>query len=343
MCINIKQLEKGHMQDKDILFENLMNEYISGSILDENKVILFSLLEESDLYKKQYDDMVKLYALLYIPTFESQKEIRYAYLKKRLHLATGVTVWRRLFIYTRNIAAVLLLMVTVSIGSIFTYNELDESGEQLYNETTVPFGSQTKILLPDGSVVILNSGSVLKYPLSYGKRERNVYLEGEGYFEVAKDAKKVFQVCTGGMQVKVTGTVFNIRSYSEDHSTEISLINGGVDVFANNKYVCLKPDEKAVYDRNTGNLYSEVTDSYKSSLWTTGRLSFVHTSLVKILKEIERRYNVKIHVESTKVEQEYFSGSIDLKMSLQEVFHFIDMDKKYYFEIRENIILLKDR
>lgn len=158
-----------------------------------------------------------------------------------------------------------------------------------------------------------------------------------------KDVGKVFQVYAGGMQVKVTGTVFNIRSYSEDHSTEISLINGGVDVFANNKFVHLKPDEKAVYDRNTGNLYSEATDSYKSSLWTTGRLSFVHTSLVEILKEIERKYNVKIHVGSTKVEKEYFSGSIDLGMSLQEVFHFIDVDKKYYFEISGNIILMGDR
>lgn len=343
MCINNNDKQDCYMQNKDILFENLMNEYISGSITDEDKVILFSLVEESCVYRKQYDEMVRLYALLHVPAFESQKEISYTSLKKKLHLTAGAAARRRLFIYTRNIAAVLLSMVIVSISSIYIYSELDESDEQLYNETTVPLGSQTKILLPDGSLVMLNSGSVLKYPLSYGKKDRNVYLEGEGYFEVAKDAGKVFQVHAGGMQVKVTGTVFNIRSYAEDHSTEISLIDGGVDVFANNKSVRLKPDEKAVYDRNTGNLYSEATDSYKSSLWTTGRLSFVHTSLVEILKEIERKYNVKIHVVSTKVEKEYFSGSIDLGMSLQEVFHFIDVDKKYYFEISGNTILLRDR
>lgn len=193
------------MQDKDILFEELMSNYISGSITDKEKVSLFALVEESDLYRERYNEMVKLYALLHVPAFESQKETQYTHLKERLHITSGATLRRRWFIYARNVAAVLLLMVSVSIGSIFTYNELDESGEQLYNEMTVPLGSQTKVVLPDGSTVVLNSGSVLKYPLSYGKKERNVYLVGEGYFEVAKNAEKVFQVYAGGMQVKVTG------------------------------------------------------------------------------------------------------------------------------------------
>ncbi|MCL3853805.1 FecR family protein [Parabacteroides sp. GYB001] len=331
------------MQDKDILFEELMSNYISGSITDDEKVSLFALVEGSDLYRERYNEMVKLYALLHVPAFESQKETRYAHLKERLHITSGATLRRRWFIYARNVAAVLLLMVSVSIGSIFTYNELDESGEQLYNEMTVPLGSQTKVILPDGSTVVLNSGSVLKYPLSYGKKERNVHLVGEGYFEVAKNVEKVFQVYAGGMQVKVTGTTFNLRSYPEDSETEVALINGGVDVLANNKQVRLKPDEKAIYNRETGTLYSETTESRKSSLWTTGRLSFVNASFLDILKDIERKYNIKIHVESKKAADEYFTGSINLTMSLQEVFNFIDVDKKYRFEQSGNVIMLKDR
>lgn len=331
------------MQDKNILFEELMDKYISGSITDGEKISLFALIEESDLYRKQYHEMVKLYALLHIPAFESRKETGYVHLKERLYLTTEGISRRRWFVYARNIAAVLLLMVTVSVGSIFTYNELDKSGDQFYNETTVPLGSQTKVLLPDGSTVVLNSGSVLKYPLSYGKKERNVYLVGEGYFEVAKDKEKAFQVYAGDMTVKVTGTEFNLRCYLEDQSTEVSLIDGGVDVFANNKYVRLKPDEKAIYNRNTGDLYSETADSYKSALWTTGRLSFVNASFLDILKDIERKYNIKIHVDSQKVTNEYFSGSIDLNMSLQEVFNFIDVDKKYRFEQSGGVITLRDK
>lgn len=331
------------MQDNDILFDSLMNEYISGSITDEGKATLFALLEESDLYRKQYDEMAKLYALLHIPMLEGRKETEYMRLKERLHLTSASLPRRRWLIYARNVAAVFLLLVSVSVGSIFTYNELDRSGEQLFNEMTVPFGSQTKVLLPDGSTAVLNSGSVLKYPLSYGKKERNVYLVGEGYFEVAKDKERVFQVYAGDMKIKVTGTVFNVRSYPEDHLTEISLIKGGVDVYANNKYLSLKPDERAIYNRETEQLFSETTESYKSALWTTGRLSFINTSFIEILKDIERKYNVKIHVQSSKAEKEYFSGSINLDMSLQEVFNFIDVDKKYRFEVSGSTILLKDR
>lgn len=331
------------MQDKNILFEELMDKYISGSITDEEKTSLFALIEESDLYRKQYHEMVKLYVLLHIPTFESQKKAGYILLKEKLHLTTERTLHSKWFIYARNIAAILLLMITVSVGSIFTYNELDESDDLLYNETTVPLGSQTKVLLPDGSVVVLNSGSMLKYPLSYGKKERNVYLVGEGYFDVAKDKEKIFQVYAGDITVKVTGTEFNLRCYQEDQSTEVTLINGGVDVFANNKYVRLKPDEKAIYNRNTGNLYSETVESYKSALWTTGRLSFVNASFLDILKDIERKYNIKIHVDSPNVTNEYFTGSIDLNMSLQDVFNFIDVDKKYRFEQSGGVITLKNK
>lgn len=331
------------MQDQNTSFEELMSKYMAGSLSDTEKISLFALIEESDVYKKQYHEMVKLYALLHIPAFESRKEDGYARLKARLHVADMGISRRRWFMYARNMVAVILLAVTVSVGSIFTYKELDKSGDRLYNETTVPLGSQTKILLPDGSIAVLNSGSVLKYPLSYGKKERSVYLVGEGYFEVAKDKEKVFQVYAGGMQVKVTGTVFNVRSYPENPATEVSLIHGGVDVFANNKYVRLKPDEKAVYNRETGALYSETTESHKSSLWTTGRLSFVNASFLDILKDIERKYNIKIHVESNKVADEYFTGSINLTMSLQEVFNFIDVDKKYRFEVNGGVISVKDR
>lgn len=331
------------MQDKDILFENLINEYIAGSITDGDRATLFALIEESDTYKSRYKEMVKLYALLHIPAFEAQKESKYLHLKDKLHATTRKTSGHRLLMYARNIAAAILLMLMVSVGSIYTYNKLDRTGEQLFNETTVPWGSQTKITLPDGSVAVLNSGSILKYPLSYGKKERNVYLVGEGYFEVAKDTERIFQVYTEDMKIEVTGTVFNIRSYPEDQYAEVSLIDGGVNVSASEKLIRLKPDEKAIFNRTTGQLYSQNVESYKSALWTTGWLSFVNSSFTDIMKDIERKYNVKIHVESNKAEQEFFSGSINLEMSLQEVFNFIDVDKKYNFEVNGNTIILKDR
>ena len=132
------------MQDKDILFEELMSNYISGSITDEEKVSLFALVEESDLYRERYNEMVKLYALLHIPAFESQERNQICLFERmvasnlRSYFPAPVV-----YLYTKRCSNP-LLMVSVSIGSIFIYNELDESGEQLYNEMAVPLGSQNQ-------------------------------------------------------------------------------------------------------------------------------------------------------------------------------------------------------
>lgn len=332
------------MQKNDSLFEDLLSKCISGTITEEENIVLLSLVAGSDVYRKKYNETLKLYALLHIPVFEAQKEKQYMNVKKKLHLPTPALPKRNWYLFLRNAAAVFLLMLIVSAASIVMYSHLENREEVLFSETVAPLSSQTKINLPDGTIAVLNSGSTLKYPLTYGKKERNVYLTGEGYFEVAKDEKKVFRVYAGDTKIQVTGTSFNVRSYLEDDFTEISLIEGGVDVFADNKHISLTPDEKAFYNRKTGVLYVEKADTYKAALWTTGRLSFVNTSLVDILKDIERKYNIKIRIESEQVEKEYFSGSINLKMTLQEVFNFIDVDKKFSFEgAGSNLIVLKDK
>ena len=238
--------------------------------------------------------------------------------------------------------AVLVLAAT-SVSSIYLYKGSVESVEAPLCEMVVPLGSQTKLRLPDSTVVVLNSGSVLKYAATFGQEERNVYLSGEGYFEVSKDKEKVFSVQTGDARVRVTGTVFNVRSYPDDKETEVALIDGGVEVSVGEKSVTLKPNERALYDRQSGRLERSEYDTNKSALWTTGKLSFVNASFREMLKEIERKYNVKIHVESQKVEGEFFSGTINADMTLQEVFNFIDVDKKYRFESSGNTIVLKDR
>lgn len=332
-------------QEQDILFEELIAEYLSGSITDARKAALFDLIEGSETYRKRYDERVKLYAILHAPFFEAQKEERYQRLKARLNLRSETKVIRKWLIFARNAAAVILLMLMVSVGSILTYEKVSAPVAEFYNETTVPLGSQAKINLPDGSSVVLNSGTIFKYSSSYGKGKRAVYLQGEGYFEVAKNKEVPFLVYAGEMKVEVTGTKFNLRNYRENRLAEISLLEGGVNVSVEDRSIRLKPDEKAVYNQTSGLFYSEETDARKTAYWTTGRLSFVNTSFMDILKDIERKYNVKIHVESDKVRNEFFSGSIDVeKMSLQEVLNFIDVDKKYRFELHNgNIITLKNR
>ena len=333
-------------QDKDIKFDEWMAAFLAGTITDEDKMKLFLLVKTSDKYKSMFDEQVKLDSLLRLPIFELQKQSDYQKLSKQLSFVDEMeyrSIRKMWLFYLRNAVAILLVVVTISAGSIYIYRSFMQGHTQNFCSMTVPLGSQTEVELPDGSTVVLNSGSILKYPLSYGKKDRTVYLKGEGYFKVEKNVEKIFTVHAEALQVKVTGTEFNVRSYSNAHLTEVSLVNGGVDVYAGKQYVHLKPNEKAVYDRDNEQLHSEETDAYKSTLWTTGRLSFIETSFVDILKDIERKFNVKIRIESQKARNEYFSGSIDLNMPLQQVFNFIDVDDKYRFEYSDGIIILKDK
>jgi ferric-dicitrate binding protein FerR (iron transport regulator) len=337
-------MQNNEIQDKDILFESLMKDFLSGSISDRNKVELFSLIEQSEIHLQAYKESVKLYDLLHIPMLEAQKQVKTDQFLKKIKNNSrpkGKTInW---WVYLRNTAVVLLLIISVSLGTLLVYTHSTTEDDIAYYETVVPLGSQMKIILPDGSVALLNSGSILKCPLTFGKKERNVFLEGEGYFEVAKDTSKAFQVHVNELKVRVTGTKFNIRSYQEDQLVEVNLIEGGVDVMTSDKSIRLKTDEKAVYSNISKRLTRLPSESYKAALWTTGKLSFVNTSFVYILKDIEKKYNVKIHIESKRVRRESFSGIINLNMPLEDVFNFIDVDKKYIFKRTGNAIVLKDR
>lgn len=331
------------MEENEGLFERLMDEYISGMISEEDKIKLFSLIRQSAEYKERYHTYARLNALLHVPALEAGKEQGYRRFRERLSGKGMGDSSVRLLRWGRFAAAAVLLMVLSSSLSVYWYAHTDKPVQHVLCEAIVPLGCQTKILLPDSSSVVLNSGSILKYSSGFGTEERTVYLEGEGYFEVAKSAGTSFLVCAGETRVKVTGTIFNVRAYPEDKETEVSLVEGGVNVSNKDKTVYLKPNEKAIYNQETGSLERVPCEAYKSALWTTGKLSFVNTSFPEILKSIERKYNVKIHVMSKNVKEDVFSGTIGADMPLQEVFNFIDMDKKYYFENSGSTIILRDR
>lgn len=157
----------------------------------------------------------------------------------------------------RRIAATVALLITSSIACYYVWNDIKSSAQDtVLCQMEVPLGSQTKVVLPDGSVVCLNSGSVLKYdPAFVRNKNREVYLVGEGYFEVHKNTEKPFIVHTEDLNIKVLGTVFNIRAYKEEPNIEVALVEGKVNVFSQSEEkgnIVLRPNQRAVYDKKQG-------------------------------------------------------------------------------------------
>lgn len=337
------------MEKKPDAFEELMLDLLAGKLSQEGERELLHFLKSDPACRLRYKEMARMRAKSLVGKFEQEKRTDYEALTAMLGLAKKPvkrkSLLGRAFL---RVAAVALLVVTISIAAYYIYR--DSAGtyrESALCQMEVPLGSQTKVVLPDGSTVCLNSGSILKYDPDYLRRKsREVYLVGEGYFEVQADAKKPFIVHADDLNVKVLGTVFNVRSYPEDAEIAVDLIKGKVNVFSVSETqgnVILLPDERLTYDKRSGKMSHSHADALQASRWTTGRLSFVNASVPEIMKVIERQYDVRILLHSRYIEKEVFSGSINSTLTVEEVLDYIDVDNKYSWSRNGNVITVTDK
>jgi ferric-dicitrate binding protein FerR (iron transport regulator) len=322
------------MKSENKNFEDLMIDYFSGTISETDQQRLSVLLKSNHDFKMQFDEMLKIRALSYMPGIEAQKQSNYIKILEQINDTPTFISSRSWFSNFRNIAAIIALVISVSVASYYIYSDISSPADTAFQyETFSPIGSQTKIILPDSTVVWLNSGTSLKYNKSYGNKNREVTLMGEGYFEVKKDKSKPFIVYTDSLDVRVLGTIFNVKAYSDEANVTINLIEGSVDVSlptSNNEgSLLMKPNERIVFNKQTKKIESSEVDASRSALWTTGKLCFVDATIEQILKDLERKYNVKINMDNERTKKELFSGSLDLNLSLKEVLAYIDVDKKF--------------
>jgi len=335
------------MSNEDKNFDDLLINYFSGNISETEEMQLVRLLKSDEAFKLQFDKMKKLHAISYIPKIEQEKQANYNKLIGQLkndkvhnrHHGLSVTAFQR-------IAAIVALIISVSIALFYIVRDITSDADpMMYSETIVPLGSQTKIILPDSTIVWLNSGSSLKYHQTFGKKDRVVTLTGEAYFEVKKDKSKPFLVNTDNIEIKVLGTVFNVRAYDEDEDIVINLIEGSVHLnfpkVNNSETLTLKPNDKVIFNKISKTIDFTKADAARSALWTTGKLCFVNATIEQITKDLERKYNVNIHITNQKISNEIFSGSINVNQPLNDILRYIDVDKKFKINNIGDTIMIK--
>jgi len=194
------------------------------------------------------------------------------------------------------------------------------------NQLIIPYGKTSEILLPDRTKVFLNAGSRLIYPENFSGETREVYLVGEGFFEVKHDVNHPFIVMVGDLRIKVLGTRFNVSAYPADNVIETVLAEGKVSLGQNNagffdKATDLVPNQMASFDKTTKmtNVKTVETDNY--TLWTAGILKFESTDLNRILKQVERFYNVRFHFSDPLLGGLRISGKLELNEDKDEICH----------------------
>ncbi|TRZ41589.1 FecR family protein [Robertkochia solimangrovi] len=223
-----------------------------------------------------------------------------------------------------------------------TYNSSSEYEELVFNTLNVPYGKTFELQLSDGTKVHLNSGSSLRYPVHFLKeRNRNVYLDGEGYFEVSKDPEHPFLVNTGNYKVEVLGTQFNVMNYNDELETKVVLVEGSVKFF-NPEYsneVLLSPAMMATANKLTPASKIELTkvNTQLYTAWIDGRFIYRDMPFSQIIKKLERKYNVQIVNNNKDLENQPFSGNLGDE-SIEDVLSFFNEVHGLNYEIKDNTI-----
>lgn len=217
------------------------------------------------------------------------------------------------------------VVVAIFMISVLSY-WLGETNLKNHFERTVveaPLGSRTKLYLPDGTLVWLNAGTRMTYSQGFGVDNREVSLEGEGYFDVTKNEEIPFLIRTKELELKVLGTKFNLRDYPEDKEVVVSLLEGKVELDnllnVGDKDI-LEPNERALLNKQTGKLVKEAVTASNASEWTDGYLFFDEELLPDIVRKLERSYNVKIQLADTALNNFRFYGNFIRKaQTIEEV------------------------
>lgn len=233
-------------------------------------------------------------------------------------------------------------------GNELIYSNSDQLDELVFNTLSVPFGKTFELRLSDGTKAHLNAGSSLRYPVKFLKGlDRNVYITGEAFLEVAKDSLHPFVVNTVNMNVKVLGTKFNVSAYPEDETTDVVLVEGAVSLyrstekFDNQNSIFLKPGFKGSFNKKSNEISNEsvITSLYTS--WMDGELVFRNMDFNNILRKLERHYNVSIENRNEELAAKRFNANFG-KEPIVNVLQELKVNYGIEFIINDNKIIIQE-
>lgn len=230
------------------------------------------------------------------------------------------------------------ILVCFGLSFYFLHGRPEISSEDLI--VKVDRGQKASMELPDGTLVWLNSDTKMKYNNAYNHKDRIIRLDGEAYFEVAKDRNKPFIVQVNDLEIEALGTAFNVKAYAADDHITTTLIEGSVAVTSDTDRILLIPNENIAYNRHTHE--SVKTTLYNTDLisaWRSGRITFTGETLGEAAVMLERLYNLRIIFETEDVKEYTFFGTIK-NNSLSNVFEIMSLTVPITYEIADSSVII---
>lgn len=266
--------------------------------------------EEFRLLKNCWDADVAFNHLV-SPTFSADKLLLHINREnKRIRKAR---LWNR---YVPLIAAACLLFVfSAAFFLYYTNNDATEYYTLLTDEHKSGF------TLEDGTVVTLNKNSRLSYSDTYGKDKRNVRLEGEAYFEVAKDSEKPFRVEMNGASITVLGTHFNVKADTESDDITATLVEGSIRFEGAEQKVVMTPNQQLIFSRSTKKVDVKHVDTEIFTSWKDGLLKYKSISFAELIEELKKVYQVQIEIDDEELMKPAVtvSGTFSREQSIEQI------------------------
>ena len=320
---------------------NLVIKFLKKETTEGENEKILNWVSESNENRAEFRSIHETYHLSHLKQYQSEIEIEEAWNNLHRRMPQEPIKNRKLNskLFWR-VAASVAIILAVGVSSFWSGRHLFNQRNNRIVKVEAPAGEKSKVLLADGTQVWLNSGSGLIYNTS---DPREVWLDGEAYFEVKKDKAHPFEVATSsGMKVTVLGTKFNLRTYDDEKNVETTLDEGKIVITGVNQYkpVVLNPGQQANYNLQNGKLVVRNVDGEVYSLWKNNVLRFSDISFAELAPRIERWYGVSIDLDSLVSNTDRFTMTIKTE-SLRELLNMMQLTSNFKYDINGDKVKIK--
>lgn len=332
------------MEDKEhIDYEKLLIRYFQDTADTKSLKQLLEIIRKSEDKKRELAQLKSIYDSLSVRVEALKYPVESSWEKMRQRIDTdGKPKATRIRRITPLWTYAAIFLLALSLGIQYVYYR-DTNQPQEVQSTYTRFvvekgGGKSSLYLPDGTKVLLNAGTTIQYPTQFDQKERIVMLDGEGYFEVTENKEKPFVVRLKGYDVKVLGTVFNVKAYPDMTYSTTSLISGKVHLTSYDPEGSIRgeqvlhPDETARIDKQSGAITTFRSDDEFLLSWTKGLYKFKDKPFIEVASELERLYDVTILIEEKRLAQSIYTGSFILESTIEEVLRPLGQYNKFLYK-----------
>ena len=332
--------------------EIIILHYLQGSITEDEMRTLNRWLSESHENKQLFYALKNVYALRKGGLFPEKEEMKQSWMRLHKKMKATGTVWhippqkiRKFYIGLLRYAAVGLLFVLLTLGIQYLV-QTDKPVEYVeLNVESTP--SMSRLQLPDGTKVVLNASTKFTFPDRFEGNVREVFLDGEAFFEVTNNKEVPFVVRTDRQRITVLGTVFNVMDYSSDDYAVTTLVSGSVTIQPHSeteepgKVHLLKPNQQAFFNKTSSEIVLSNVKVDLTRMWVNKIYHFYDEPIFRIMQRLEKFYGVRIIITDETLKNEKYTGTFPMDKKIEEILQIINnYNRNITYTINNDIITI---